>query len=326
MVSMQDIADKVGISKATVSLVLNGKAGTRVSPATQQKVLQAAADLDYHINNVARALRTGQSSFVSIVVTDISNEFFGKLTFHIQEEAKKYGYMVITVNSNEDSQEFDEIVSMLIRNQVAGIIAVPTNNSQSTLQRIQGLGIPLVQIDRNVEGIVADYVGVDNYNGTKEAMAKLLSIGKRRCAMMGFDLDVNPIIERHRGFKDALAEAGVLDESLVKIIPYDNQDESIPVAVEELRARIPDAVFFSSRRVFTKSMSYVSAGKRHTPGTALLCFDNVESYRAASPDIWFIDQPIEDMAKKSFQLLLERINGRRDVENCVFAPTINTGE
>ena len=326
MVSMQDIADRVGISKATVSLVLNGKAGSRVSAATQKKVLEAAAELDYHINNVARSLRMGQSPFVGIVVTDISNEFFGKLTFHIQEEAKKHGFMVITVNTNESSSEFDDIVSMLISNQVAGIIAVPTNDSLATLSRIRMLGIPLVQIDRTVEGIDADYVGVDNYVGTRNAMRKLLAKGKRRCAMVSFDLDVNPIIDRQKGFKDALAEAGVLDPSLIKIIHYENQETGIPEAIEELSAAHPDLVFFSSRRAFTQSMAYLSTHHRRVPEATLLCFDNVESYRAVAPDIWFIDQPVKEMAEKSFQLLLERIKGRRETETAIFSPVCNSPE
>ena len=326
MVSMQDIADKVGISKATVSLVLNGKAGSRVSAATQQKVLEAAAELDYHINNVARSLRMGQSPFVGIVVTDISNEFFGKLTFHIQEEAKKYGFMVITVNTNESSSEFDDIVSMLISNQVAGIIAVPTNDSSATLNRIRMLGIPLVQLDRTVEGIDADYVGVDNYAGTRDAMQKLLAKGKRRCAMVSFDLDVNPIIDRQKGFKDALSEAGVLDPSLIKIIHYENQETSIPQAIDEIDAHHPDLVFFSSRRAFTQSMAYLATNHKRGPEATLLCFDNVETYRAVSPDIWFIDQPVKEMAEKSFQLLLERINGRRETEISIFNPVCNSPE
>lgn len=88
-ISMQDIADKLGVSKGTVSLVLSGKAKSgRVSEKTCQKVKQLAAEMNYYPNEIARSLTTGRTMSIGVIVTDISNEFFGNLTFHIQERAK----------------------------------------------------------------------------------------------------------------------------------------------------------------------------------------------------------------------------------------------
>ena len=78
MISMQDIADRLGVSRSTVSLVLSGKAGSRVSEDVKKKVFETARELNYHINEVARSLRTGSSRLISVIVTDISNEFFGR--------------------------------------------------------------------------------------------------------------------------------------------------------------------------------------------------------------------------------------------------------
>ncbi|MBQ5401404.1 MAG: LacI family DNA-binding transcriptional regulator, partial [Bacteroidales bacterium] len=166
MTSMQDIARRLNISRSTVSLVLSGKSDGRVSEAVKKKVLETAKEMDYHLNELARSLRVGSSKLISVIVTDISNEFFGLMTFHIQEEAKKAGYLVLTINSNESDEEFEQMSRILLSKQVDGIIAVPTPGGANALKMIQDQGVPLVTVDRLCEGVDADYVGVDNYDAS----------------------------------------------------------------------------------------------------------------------------------------------------------------
>ena len=130
-VSIQDIADKLGVSKGTVSLVLSGKAeGSRISDEMSKKVKETAEEMNYQPNEIARSLSTGKTMTIGVIVTDISNEFFGNLTFHIQEQAKKYGYTVITTNTNESLDEFSNAVTTLLNKQVDGIIFVPVDNGR----------------------------------------------------------------------------------------------------------------------------------------------------------------------------------------------------
>ena len=187
MVSMQDIADRLGVSRSTVSLVLSGKAGSRVSEDVKKKVFQAARELNYHVNEVARSLRTGSSRLIGVIVTDISNEFFGRLTFHIQEEAKKAGYLVLTINTNENPADFGEMVRVLIGKQVDGIIAVPPSGGGSDIVHIQEMGVPVVTVDRPCDGVEVDYVGVDNYAGARSAVDALIRNGKARIDMLRSD-------------------------------------------------------------------------------------------------------------------------------------------
>lgn len=148
MVLMKDIAEAVGVSNATVSLVLGGKSGSRVSESVKNKVLQTAKEMGYHSNDLARSLRTGRTNLISVIVTDISNDFFGKMSFYIQEEAKKYGYLVITANTNESDSELESIIHVLISKKVDGVIVVPTQNCKEMLEDVIKSGTPVVQIDR----------------------------------------------------------------------------------------------------------------------------------------------------------------------------------
>lgn len=321
MASLQDIATKVGVSKGTVSLVLSGKAGKRVSATTREAVIQAAREMNYQINEVARSLRTGRTKIIGVIVTDISNEFFGSLTLYIQQEAKKYGYLVITANSNENTLELNDIVNLLINKKVDGLIVVPTVNGQKILQNILDKGIPLVQVDRYYKGIDADYVGVNNYGTSVNAIQNLITIGCRRIGMICYDLNLNVLKERRQAYIDVLKNNQMLDMTLVKDIQYDEQENQIKDAVIQLLGgenRV-DAVFFCSRRVFITAIKYINFfGIQLNKNQHLVCFDEVEGLLSSQGKIHFIKQPIQELAIKSLHLLIDKINGSKDCGNYLF--------
>lgn len=314
MVSMQDIADRVGVSKSAVSLVLNGKAGNRVSEGTRMRILKAASDMNYQVNEVARSLRTGQSGIISVIVTDISNEFFGRLVSRIQEEAKKQGYLVLTVNTNESADEFASAVRKLMGKHVDGIISVTPPGGLDTLMEIKAAGIPLVLVDRNFREVGVDFVGVENYTSAKEAVSGLISAGCRRVAYVGRSLDVGTLNERFMGYEDALKEAGLYGTAPVKFVNFgDNEgDGDVREAMRELMApgSDVDAIFFSSCRMFTQAMGHIPAPVNGgTPDIRLLCFDDASSYVSSVYPVSYVAQPVADIARKAFELLYGRIGG-----------------
>lgn len=328
MATMKDIADRLGISKGTVSLVMSGKAGTRVSAETKEKIMATARELNYHVNELARSLRTGQSNTIGVIVTDISNEYFGKLVFYIQEEAKKHGYLVVTSNSNECLDDFDSISTMFINKKLDGIIVVPTTDGQDVLRRIQQNRIPIVQLDRYCKGIEADYVGVNNYGASVTAMNRMLEKGLRRIAIVGYDISLNALTERKAGYVDVMKIRGLYDEALVKDVHYASQEEDISSAISELFALDdkPDAIYFTSRRVFIQGAeSIMKMGYTATDGLSLLCFDDVKAYLIANMEISCVVQPIREMAIKAFNLLLEKIEGGTEMGNYIFDAKIAFG-
>lgn len=327
MASLQDIADKVGVSKGTVSLVLNGKSGNRVSPTTQELIKKTACEMHYQINEVARSLRTGITKIIGVIVTDISNEFFGRLTFYIQEEAKKYGYLVIIANSNENVGEMDSIVNKLINKKVDGFIVVPTGDCQSILQKVINAHIPLVQIDRYCKGIEADYVGVNNYGNSVRAVESLIAKGCRRIGLISYGLDISVMKERRQGYVDVMNSHHLLDESLIREIRFENQEEQIEQVVMEFIENVKplDAIFFCSRRIFITSIKEITKLKWDVAGKhCLLCFDEVEGMLSSSYDIQYVKQPIQALGVKAFNLLLDKIHGGTDYGNYLFDASIES--
>lgn len=318
---MQDIAEELGISKATVSLVLSGKAGNRVSSKMKAEILSKAESMHYHVNEVARSLRTGQTMTIGVIVTDISNEFFGKLTFYIQEEAKKFGYLVLTANSNESKIDFDNIVNMLINKKVDGMIIVPTSNSAEILKKIENSHIPFVLVDRYCNGINADYVGVSNYGSSKDAVKRMIYQGYKRIGLINFDIRLNALTERKQGYIDEMEQNNLLDNSLIYDINYDNEDEEILKALTNMMydKNIIDAIYFTSRRTFTVAENLIYEYKlQKFYNLPVLCFDDVSNSRIANMKINYVIQPIKEMAVKSFNLLLNKFKGELSYDHYVF--------
>jgi LacI family transcriptional regulator len=323
---MQDIANRLGVSKGTVSLVLSGKAkDKRVSRSLCEKIIRTAKEMDYQINEVARSLRTGITKTIGVVVTDISNEFFGRFTFHIQEQAKKYGYTVITTNTNECLEEFDDMITILINKRVDGIIFVPVDNGQQMARKISANHIPMVQIDRYYPQVDASYIGVNNYKAAAEATLSLIDRGCRRIAAISYNIRLNALTDRYNGCADVLKRCGFFDPELIINVDYENQEEEIKQAIIDLNSMTQkvDAVFFCSRRICVTGIEYMHRNGIKIPdGMQVLCFDKIESFRIASIPINYIEQPIKEMGEKAVDVLIEQINGSDEIFRCVFDATV----
>lgn len=323
---MQDIADKLGLSKGTVSLVLSGKArGSRVSEETIRKVKRMADELNYQPNEIARSLSTGKTMSIGVVITDISNEFFGNLTFHIQEQAKKYGYTVITTNTNESLEEFRNAVATLLNKQVDGIILVPVDEGQEIVLKIMKRHLPMVQIDRYYPDITANYIIIDNYKVSCEVIEVLIRKGLRRIAVVCYDINLNALTERRQGYIDVLERHKLLDPALIKNINYENQEEEIKQAIIDLKNNPDkvDAIFFCSRRAFITGVKYMHReGIKIPEEMEVVCFDEIDSFSITNMPITYIKQPIKKMGEKAVDILMEQMEGESNLKECVFEAEI----
>lgn len=319
--SIQDIADVLGVSKGTVSLVLSGKAkGNRISEQMSKKVKDTAEKLNYQPNEIARSLSLGKTRSIGVIVTDISNEFFGRLTFHIQEQAKKYGYSVITTNTNESLEEFDNAVTTLLNRQIDGIIFVPVDSGLKIAEKIMKRNVPMVQIDRFYPEINANYIVVDNYNISAQATELLIRKGLRRIAVVCYDINLNALRERRRACTDMLERYNLLDSGLVFDIDYQKQEEEIEKAIVDIKnsSEKVEAIFFCSRRVFLTGIKYMYRENISIPDDMeVVCFDKIESFVMANFPIYYIEQPVREMGEKSVDILMEQIENVEDVKQYV---------
>ena len=309
--SMQDIADRVGVSRCAVSLVLSGKAkDKRISEALSNRIIEVAKELNYTPNELARGLRTGLTKTLGVIVADISNEFFGELVYHIQQQAFELGYSTIVTNSNEDPDEMLNGIYLLANRQVDGIIMVPTNNSQNIAKRIVSMNIPFVQVDRFIPGVDASYVILDNFKASYDLTERLYESGYRRIAM--FKHKTSALNGRLEGYIKALENHGAYRPDLVKNINYSSEKEDIEQAVNDLfmEQGIADAVIFQSHELFFTGMRFFrNKGIDVHKKVRVACFDKTDALALVDFPLLYVEQPIERIGKEVVSILINRIKG-----------------
>src|SRR5690554_4956985 len=199
-VSLKTIAKAVGVSSATVSLVLNGKdKNGRVSKDMSKKILDKAAELNYVPNTLAKGLKVGKSKTIGLIIADISNIFFGALALHIQNYAHALGYTVLIGNTNESINEMEHMIKFLYARQVDGLIITPTENSQDLVSNLIIHNLPLVLVDRSFPELEVNSVMINNYDISYKSTEQLILKGCKNIAIVTYKQNHFHINERKKG-------------------------------------------------------------------------------------------------------------------------------
>src|SRR5690554_2178605 len=184
-VSMKDIANKVGVSTALVSYVLNGlEKEKRVGTEVVKKIHNAARELKYKPNQIARSLRKGSTNTIGLIVADISNSFFAQLARVIEDEAARSGYTVVFGSSDENSEKSATLIDTLLNRQVDGLIITPSEGSAEQIKTLIQGDIPVVLIDRYLPDLTTNRVVLDNYMATYDATECFVSKGYKKIVMI----------------------------------------------------------------------------------------------------------------------------------------------
>ncbi len=180
--TINDVARKAGVSKATVSHVLNN---TRfVEEPTKNRVLQAIQEIGYRPSNVARSLTTNQTNTIGVVISDASNYFFGEILRGLEDILRQSGYGLVVCNTDETLEREAEYLDYLLRQRVDGIIAAATSQRWDVLFRMDTQHTPVVFMDRTFEGQEGPFVGVDNCAAAHRAVQHLIDAGHREIGIL----------------------------------------------------------------------------------------------------------------------------------------------
>ncbi len=214
-VTINDIADHAGVSRSTVSLVLQEH--PRISGETRQRVQRSIHDLGYTYNRNAANLRRRTSQAIGLIINDICNPFFAELTSAIEETAAESGYFVYLVESAEDIERQHQVLMSLIEHDVAGLIICPaTGTPPETFDKLYATGVPMCLAVRPYPDDRLDFAGPDNYAAAKLAASHLIETGHRRIAFLGGERNNPSRIDRLSGYFSALQGHGLeFDPALV---------------------------------------------------------------------------------------------------------------
>jgi LacI family transcriptional regulator len=295
---MKDIARDLGVSVITVSKALRDHSD--ISAATRARVLKRVKELNYKPNYAARALVTGRSNMIGLVVPDLVHSFYSEIGNGLGGVLRKNGYSLVISSSEEDQEIEIQVIDQLIARRVDCLVIASADWTQHSLKRVLDANIPFVLIDRRVPGIDANFVGGDDELIGVIATEHLIDVGCRTIAHIGGSR-VSPARGRLEGYKKTLAKHR-LTLGPEYIITHDTLDEMAhevgyesAMTLLKLKPR-PDGIFcFSDPLAIGTTRAILDAGLRIPDDVALVGCGNLHY------DV-FLRVPLTSVDQQSFAI------------------------
>lgn len=312
-VTMKEIAEKAGVSQATVSRVLNNHPS--VSPAKRKKVMEWVRKLDFEPNYSAKSLAQRSSQLIGIVLPDMQNPYFTELLYHIERITSMNGYNIIVCNSCGDLQKEKSIIRSLRGRQVDGILIGVANPQSEILSTLRREHLKTVLVTQNQPGV--DSVAISHITGGELAANHLLSNEVEDFIYFGHQYD-----EKYIGFRDYLLKSGVADENIRIVGNQDWYFSTLQRGGTTLQSSIRSYDSDKKLGIFTVSDMYAVAalqaakerGMRIPEDISIVGFDNIFLCEAVEPQLTSISQPIEQIASSAIDLLLQKIENEEEQE------------
>jgi LacI family transcriptional regulator len=312
LATISDVARAAGVSVATVSHVIN--ATRPVLPDTRRKVLAAVDELAYRRDGVARSLRRAKTGTIGVMIADISNPFFAALVLGV--EAAVHGaddpHTLILCNTEENAAKERLYLDVLQEKRVDGIIMAPVGPNGPACRRLIEAGLPIVCVDRVLEGLECDAVVLDNREAAGRVVRHLLAQGHRSIAMLRAAQWTDTMDSRAAGWRDALRAAGASTGPAL-VVTSESRIASAQVAalaLLDLDPR-PDAVFTTNNFMTLGLMQAMAErGLRCPDDLAIAGFDDFPWADAFHPRLTAVAQPAEQMGREAVALLFDRITKR----------------
>ncbi len=315
--TIRDIAAEAGVSISLVSFVMNnrveadGKKRYRVNEETKQKILDVALRLNYQPNNAARSLRSGRTETIGVILSDISNVFYGEIARGMENIAYESGYTVLFGSTDENAGKLDRLVDTFINKGVDGFIIVPCEHAESSIHRVIRSGIPLVLLDRRPAEFKACKIVIDNVEAMGMAVNALLEKGLRRIEMISYSIAVTSMTEREEGYCRAMRSAGLEKYIRINHVDFNHIGEEVGVAIRKMLARRTEGVVFATNTLTLAGIkSILHQGARIQEQIHIVGFDDSDAFALFYPPISHVRQPIEEISVRSFKVLKELIDSR----------------
>ncbi len=310
-VTIRSVAERAGVSPATVSLVLNQRPGVRISTATRERVLRVAGELGYAPNRIARSLAHGRTQLIGVIVPDLSNAFYADIVDGIEAAAAERQLHVLLAHSRDDAATEQRQVRLLMEQQVDGLVCMVADGTaahcREWLPAAMAQGLACVIVDELDPGVAVDCIASDDELGARLATAHLLARGHRRIALLAAGQGRSSARARLRGWRLALAEAGIAeDPALVAGTSY-RTDQAVE-AVERLLAQRPEAMLACSDQLAAVLIDRVGhAGLAIPRDVAVVGYAN-DRYLAPALGLTTVDQASRQIGRQALELLSQRMD------------------
>ncbi len=308
MATIRDVAKMAKVSISTVSVAL--KDGSQVTPETLKRITDAAELAGYTPNPLAQSLKAGRSRLIGVVVGSLQNPWFGELMAGIEETAVKHNHLVTLSESRMELARERAIIDALYGQRVGGIIISPHLPTVEHLEFLSKLKTPLVAIDHKIEGLHADFVGIDNELALAMLTSHLIRLGHRRIAHIAGQNGLWTAEQRKKGFRTTLLASGIEpDETLIVDGQYEGEvayDQTMRLLTRPDR---PTAIIAANNLMALGALQAINDLTFKCPeDISLASIDSVPWGSVIQPQLTIVVQPVAEIAHAATAFLMDRIN------------------
>lgn len=310
-VSITDIAEKTGLSTTTVSRVITGKGEQyRISKASQQKILDTAKQMNYVPNFFAANLRSGKSKTIALVVPSLSNPFFAAIASGVNAEIRKYGYITIISDSDENPENEKKELEQLNAMNIEGLIIAPCGNKWEHIKELYDQQLPVICIDRYFEDLDLPYVSTDNYDGAFRATKYLINNRHTSIACIQGVRESTPNRLRVKGFTEAIEGTSVKHYSIV------GDDFTIQNGYLETKLLMqqkvrPTAILTLSYPIAMGCLKALKEENLRIPeDLSILTFDDHPYIDYLSTPLSCVSQPVTDIIQIAVKFLFSKLENK----------------
>ena len=310
MPTLKSIAERTGYTANTVSQALRNSPS--VAQETRDQIRKVAREMGYVHNVVASSLRSGRTHTVALVFGDVSNMLFAIKIRELEEELRKRGYQVLILNTDEDQELERRAIHTAISRQVDGVVLCPCQKGRESLKLLEQHHVPYVLSGRYFDDLACDSVIWADYKGGLIATRHLIERGCRQILFLNGPEIISSARERDRGYRDALAEAG--------LVPLERSVSSMSGGVHsaldvlEAQGVRYDGIFaFSDLMALEAACWLQEHGLRIPEDVRMAGFDDILSHMCIPFGLTSISADKKAETRHTAELLLRRIEGRQEI-------------
>ena len=313
--TLDDIAKLAGVSRSTVSRVVNDH--PNVSDSARKRVLQVIQNTGFHPNAAARALASHRSHMLGLVLPRTVSSFFSdpyypRLTQGIAQACNQYDYTLglFLISTKEDEEQIYPRISR--KGLLDGILLQSSQYSDFLTTTLMNSNLPVLVAGRPFHSTNVNYIDIDNIAAARTAVCHLIHQGRKRVGTITGPLDSTAGIDRKEGYLRALIECG-LEIDLDLIVEGDFSETGGYKGMQKLLPARPDAVFGASDVMAIGAMRAVrEAGLRIPEDIAFVGFDDLPLAMTPQPPLTTIHQPIYQFGFKAVEILIDLIEHKQD--------------
>ncbi len=312
MVTIKDVARLAGVSIATTSMALNNQA--RVKESTRNKVLEAAAALQYRPNGLARDLKVQRTELIGVLLHDLGGPFYSELLRGIQDVADSNGYTAIVVRSA--GGKGTAIDRFLFESRVDGAIVLDPHIDDQTIRKVASRNLPVVLLDREIQVPYVYRVNANHEEGAYTATRHLISMGLKDIAYIGGPADSAHNILRFKGYQRALAEYHIPVPTRLTFHGGFTEKGGYTAAYTMIAQKlIPEGIIAANDEMAIGVLgAFKNLGIRVPEDVALVGFDDIRLAQYVTPSLTTVSQPMYELGTVATHILFRALQGEEEIE------------